>query len=338
MAACANVVGPAFTEGTQPDVEAPAHHRRRGLLSDLRHARWPPARAGRAGDEVRPQPAARARPARARSPLCEWPGRAPAAGDRVPRRDLHGASRWRNGWRGWRTLDVCYGPVNTLPEAIDDPNLLKRGAIVIADDGRKHFAPAVRFRDEPSQPLYREPLLGEHTRRGPRRQSAVVRAHPASSRTPREAPCRSRAGRSTAGRRPHCPAIVPRASLHRHRWGSGSHDQAIPRPLRRPDRARERRPRRHARQRAPLSQRAPDRGFWTARDVAQLMDELGYYALWTAEHHFQHEGYECFPNLIQLGAVARHPDQAPEVRLRLQRAADVASRSAWPRTTRWPTS
>jgi alkanesulfonate monooxygenase SsuD/methylene tetrahydromethanopterin reductase-like flavin-dependent oxidoreductase (luciferase family) len=30
------------------------------------------------------------------------------------------------------------------------------------------------------------------------------------------------------------------------------------------------------------------------------MDALGYYALWTAEHHFQREGYECFPNLIQL--------------------------------------
>src|SRR5438034_9042058 len=40
--------------------------------------------------------------------------------------------------------------------------------------------------------------------------------------------------------------------------------------------------------------------FFSARDVAQLMDDLGYYALWTAEHHFQHEGYECFPNLIQL--------------------------------------
>src|SRR5207248_3686007 len=40
--------------------------------------------------------------------------------------------------------------------------------------------------------------------------------------------------------------------------------------------------------------------FWSARDVAQLMDDLGYYALWTAEHHFQREGYECFPNLIQL--------------------------------------
>jgi alkanesulfonate monooxygenase SsuD/methylene tetrahydromethanopterin reductase-like flavin-dependent oxidoreductase (luciferase family) len=41
--------------------------------------------------------------------------------------------------------------------------------------------------------------------------------------------------------------------------------------------------------------------FATARDVAQTMDALGYHALWTAEHHFQREGYECLPNLIQLG-------------------------------------
>jgi alkanesulfonate monooxygenase SsuD/methylene tetrahydromethanopterin reductase-like flavin-dependent oxidoreductase (luciferase family) len=40
--------------------------------------------------------------------------------------------------------------------------------------------------------------------------------------------------------------------------------------------------------------------FQTAREVSQLMDELGYYCLWTAEHHFQHEGYEVFPNLILL--------------------------------------
>jgi alkanesulfonate monooxygenase SsuD/methylene tetrahydromethanopterin reductase-like flavin-dependent oxidoreductase (luciferase family) len=40
--------------------------------------------------------------------------------------------------------------------------------------------------------------------------------------------------------------------------------------------------------------------FATARDVAQTMDKLGFHALWTAEHHFQREGYECFPNLIQL--------------------------------------
>ena len=41
--------------------------------------------------------------------------------------------------------------------------------------------------------------------------------------------------------------------------------------------------------------------FGTARDVAQHMDRLGYDGLWTAEHHFQREGYECLPNLIPLG-------------------------------------
>jgi hypothetical protein len=41
--------------------------------------------------------------------------------------------------------------------------------------------------------------------------------------------------------------------------------------------------------------------FATVRDVSQTMDELGYHALWMAEHHFQREGYECLPNLVQLG-------------------------------------
>ena len=38
----------------------------------------------------------------------------------------------------------------------------------------------------------------------------------------------------------------------------------------------------------------------TAEKAAILMDELGYYALWMAEHHFQREGYECIPNVILL--------------------------------------
>jgi len=41
--------------------------------------------------------------------------------------------------------------------------------------------------------------------------------------------------------------------------------------------------------------------FETSRRVARMMDELGYYCFWAAEHHFQHEGYECIPNLIQWG-------------------------------------
>ena len=39
----------------------------------------------------------------------------------------------------------------------------------------------------------------------------------------------------------------------------------------------------------------------TATEIAKLMDDLDFYALWMAEHHFQVEGYECIPNLILLG-------------------------------------
>jgi alkanesulfonate monooxygenase SsuD/methylene tetrahydromethanopterin reductase-like flavin-dependent oxidoreductase (luciferase family) len=41
--------------------------------------------------------------------------------------------------------------------------------------------------------------------------------------------------------------------------------------------------------------------FRMATDVAKVMDRYDFYALWMAEHHFQHEGYECIPNLILLG-------------------------------------
>jgi alkanesulfonate monooxygenase SsuD/methylene tetrahydromethanopterin reductase-like flavin-dependent oxidoreductase (luciferase family) len=40
--------------------------------------------------------------------------------------------------------------------------------------------------------------------------------------------------------------------------------------------------------------------------LARAMDELGYYALWLAEHHFQHEGYECIPNLLMLSVHLAH--------------------------------
>ena len=40
--------------------------------------------------------------------------------------------------------------------------------------------------------------------------------------------------------------------------------------------------------------------FDSAAEVSRLMDELGYYALWFAEHHFQREGYECVPNILML--------------------------------------
>jgi alkanesulfonate monooxygenase SsuD/methylene tetrahydromethanopterin reductase-like flavin-dependent oxidoreductase (luciferase family) len=46
--------------------------------------------------------------------------------------------------------------------------------------------------------------------------------------------------------------------------------------------------------------------FEKTEDVARVMDECGYDALWLAEHHFQHEGYECLPNLLMLAVHLAH--------------------------------
>ena len=73
-------------------------------------------------------------------------------------------------------------------------------------------------------------------------------------------------------------------------------------------------------------------------DVARVMDDAGYYCLWTAEHHFQREGYEVLPNLILVGTYLARGDAPAQVRLRVQHPARCGTRSAWPRTTRSPTS
>ena len=72
-------------------------------------------------------------------------------------------------------------------------------------------------------------------------------------------------------------------------------------------------------------------------DVARVMDDAGYYCLWTAEHHFQREGYEVLPNLILVGtylaAVTRSSSSAAR-----STSSRCGTRSGWPRTTRSPTS
>src|SRR5213595_1793123 len=40
--------------------------------------------------------------------------------------------------------------------------------------------------------------------------------------------------------------------------------------------------------------------------LARVMDDLGYDALWFAEHHFQYEGYECIPNLLMFSVHLAH--------------------------------
>jgi crotonobetainyl-CoA:carnitine CoA-transferase CaiB-like acyl-CoA transferase len=60
-------------------------------------------------------------------------------------------------------LDVCFAPVNTLTEALADPNVNARHLVLADERGRKHLATPIRFAAEPARPVLREPLLGEHT-------------------------------------------------------------------------------------------------------------------------------------------------------------------------------
>ncbi len=71
----------------------------------------------------------------------------------------------RDEWDAWLgTIDVCYGAVKTLPEALEDANAIERGMVFTGGDGRRHIGSPIRFRNEPAQPSLHEPDLGEHTK------------------------------------------------------------------------------------------------------------------------------------------------------------------------------
>jgi len=53
--------------------------------------------------------------------------------------------------------------------------------------------------------------------------------------------------------------------------------------------------------------------FDTARAMAEVVDRLGYDTLWLAEHHFQHEGYECIPNIPMLAVHLAHHTQRVKI-------------------------
>lgn len=46
--------------------------------------------------------------------------------------------------------------------------------------------------------------------------------------------------------------------------------------------------------------------FAKSQAMAQLMDRMGYDTYWMAEHHFQHEGYECIPNVLMAALHLTH--------------------------------
>ena len=67
-------------------------------------------------------------------------------------------------WLAWLDgLDVAYGPVRSLTDAIDDPNTTERGMVLVDERGRRHLGVPIRFANEPAQPQLRTPGFGEHS-------------------------------------------------------------------------------------------------------------------------------------------------------------------------------
>jgi crotonobetainyl-CoA:carnitine CoA-transferase CaiB-like acyl-CoA transferase len=66
----------------------------------------------------------------------------------------------RAEWDRWAALhDICYAPVNTLPEALADAQLVARQMVRTDEGGRRHLGTPIRFREEPGCADTREPAL-----------------------------------------------------------------------------------------------------------------------------------------------------------------------------------
>ena len=74
------------------------------------------------------------------------------------------AERTMDEWVEWfRGRDICFAPVKTLREGVDDEHARARGMVIVDDAGREHVGPAIKFREEPARPSLTVPRLGEHT-------------------------------------------------------------------------------------------------------------------------------------------------------------------------------
>ncbi len=71
--------------------------------------------------------------------------------------------RTRDEWIAYLSkLDVCFGELNTLPEALRDPQLAARGMVLIDGLGRRHLGSPLSFAREPASVDLHEPGMGEH--------------------------------------------------------------------------------------------------------------------------------------------------------------------------------
>jgi crotonobetainyl-CoA:carnitine CoA-transferase CaiB-like acyl-CoA transferase len=59
-------------------------------------------------------------------------------------------------------VDACWGSVNSLVEALDDPQLAARRFMLTDEGGKRYMGSPIRFRNEPAAPDLRSPELNQH--------------------------------------------------------------------------------------------------------------------------------------------------------------------------------
>lgn len=71
------------------------------------------------------------------------------------------ASRTLVAWGTFlKDVDVCWAPVRSLKDAMDDPYTASRGMVLHDAEGNRHLGVPIRFRDEPANPDLRLPDYG----------------------------------------------------------------------------------------------------------------------------------------------------------------------------------
>ena len=160
IGASLNVLGPTFAEGRQPIA---SHERTTGGSAFYRLYR---TRGGGhlalAGQEPKFVHALLADLGRSdlAEPVLRGPG--PHQAPVVEFLQATFATRTRDEWDAHlRALDVCYGPVLTLPEAYADPQLAARGMVSIDARGITQVGSPIHFQDEPARAVTEPPALGE---------------------------------------------------------------------------------------------------------------------------------------------------------------------------------
>jgi crotonobetainyl-CoA:carnitine CoA-transferase CaiB-like acyl-CoA transferase len=159
LSATANVLGPTLAEGRQP---GPAHERTTGGAAFYH---WYDTADGRqlvlAGQEPKFVKALLEALGRAElAPLCRDPGPHQQAVAQLLR-DTFGAMTLVEAAELLDRLDLCWGPVRTYPEALEDEQLAFREFVLTDELGRRHLGSPIRFRHQPARIELKAPRCGE---------------------------------------------------------------------------------------------------------------------------------------------------------------------------------